>query len=81
MTELDTIEVDGTIVNVIDPHITADSLEPGDQIVIGEELVIIWAVDNDRPDPDEVFINVENLSGGDTEFSLHADDTYTLWSM
>lgn len=72
------IDTDDTF--VVDT-ISADTLVPGDQIVIEGEYFIIRAVDSDREDIDEVFVTGENLSGGDNEFILYADDYYDLWSV
>ena len=87
MTETD-IEIDESLfdideaeITIYDPNVSADTLEAGDQTIIDGDLVVILFVDTDRPDPDEVFVKVENLSGGDDEFTLYADDTYELWSV
>lgn len=60
---------------------TADSLVPGDQIIVEGDLFIIRTVDNDREDIDEVFVKGENLSGGDDEFVLYADDEFEVWAL
>ncbi len=63
----------------IDGTLSADTLEVGDQIIIEGDLCIIRKVDSDREDIDEVYVWVENLSGGDEEFALYADDYFDMW--
>ena len=59
----------------------AHTLEVGDQAIIEGDLCIIRAVE-ETDDIDEVFVKVENLSdNGETEFSLFADDEFTIWSI
>jgi hypothetical protein len=68
-------------IEIID-MVTADSLGPGDQIIVDEDIVIVRTVDMDREDPDEVFITFENLSdpAGTDRLPLFADDLFPLWS-
>lgn len=66
---------------IIIDNVPADTLSPGDQIVVDGEYFIIFEVDSDRDDIDEVFIRGENLDGGDSEFSLYADDYYDVWAI
>lgn len=63
----------------IDGTLSADTLVAGDQIIIEGDLCIIRKVDFDREDIDEVYVWVENLSGGDDEFALYADDYFDVW--
>lgn len=67
-------------VNIYD-RTHAYALVPGDQIIIEGDLFIVHSVDDDRDDIDEVFVKGENLSGGEDEFALYADDEYELWSI
>jgi hypothetical protein len=62
-------------------HVTADSLEVGDQTIIEGDMVVILSIDTDRDDIDEVLVKVENLSGTEDEFPLYADDLYPLWAL
>lgn len=66
---------------IITDNVSADSLIAGDQIIVDGEYFIIRTVDKDRDDIDEVFVTGENLSGGDTEFPLYADDYYDVWAI
>ena len=65
---------------IIYDQISADALEVNDQIVIDGDLFIIKTIDKDREDIDEVFVTGENLSGGDSEFPLYADDLFDMWT-
>lgn len=69
-------------VNIIDT-VPAYSLVAGDQILIESDLVVIRSVDDDRPDPDEIFVTFENLSDpvGDTSAELFADDRFEIWAI
>lgn len=69
-------------VNIIDT-MPAYALQQGDQVVIDGDLVVIRSVDDDRPDPDEIFVTFENLSdsAGDTSAELFADDRYDVWAI
>lgn len=61
--------------------VTADSIEVGDQLIIEGDLFIVQHIDSDREDIDEVFVKGDNLSGGETEFSLFADDEFDVWAV
>jgi hypothetical protein len=61
---------------------TADSLVPGDQIIVDDELIIVHSVDHDREDIDEVLVKGENLTDPDNnELPLYADDEYAVWGI
>ena len=60
---------------------TADTLVPNDQVIIEGDLFIVRTVDSDREDIDEVYVTGENLSGGDDEFALYADDEFQVWAI
>lgn len=62
-------------------HVTADSLEVGDQTIIDGDMVVILTVDKDREDIDEVYVTFENLTGDAEDAPLYADDVFPLWSL
>ena len=64
----------------IHDHVSADTLEVGDQTLIDGDAVIILTVDKDREDIDEVYVTFENLTGISDDAALFADDVYPLWS-
>lgn len=67
-------------VDIIDT-ITADSIEPGDQILIDGDPIEVKRVE-ETADVDEVVVIGYSHDTGDTErYSLYADDTYDLWSV
>lgn len=68
-------------VTIIDT-VSADTLVPGDQIIIQGDLLIIRTVDSDREDIDEVLIKGENLTNPDEdEFAVFADEYFQVWSL
>lgn len=62
-------------------HVTADTLEVGDQVIIEGEGVTITEI-RGTDDIDEVLVIGVSFDTGDTEsYPLYADDTYGLWSI
>lgn len=62
-------------------RVSANTLEPGDQIIIDGDRVRLITVDSDREDIDEVFVTFENFDGEAEDAPLYADDEFDLWAL